>query len=94
MNKEIYTRSMQHNASEAYMINAKTRLLDAERLHKPVTIHTFSRRFITKHKCIDTPNKPITLNSFICHGGLIYYKKNEFDWQTISWDEISAIYEA
>lgn len=94
MDKEIYTRSMKHNASAAYMINAKTRLLDAERLHKAVTFHTFTRRFIDKYRCIDTPQEPITLDRFICSGELIYYKRNAYDWKTISWDNISAIYEA
>lgn len=91
--REIYTRTMAHEASEAYKINARTALLDCERLGKPLTIHTFTRRFIDKFKCIDTPNKPITLKgNYVLNGGLIYYRKNTFEWRTISLDEVSAIY--
>jgi hypothetical protein len=85
---------MEHNASDAYMINARTHLLDCERLHKAIIIHPFTRRFIDKYRCIDTPEKPITLNRFTLHGGLIYYKRNAYDWKTISLDRVTAIYEA
>ena len=90
--KEVYTSTMEHNASTKYMINAKTALLDLERLNRSITIHTFTRLYRDRFSCVDTPNKPITLNNFVCSGGLIYYKENAYSWKTISFDEISAIY--
>ena len=93
MKNIIFERTMENIAHyDTYMVNVRTKLLDLERLHKPIEIHTFSRRFLDKYKCVDTPNKPILLDSFTLHGGLIYYKKNRFEWLTISFDEIQAIY--
>lgn len=71
--------------------NAKTALLDAERTKSPVTFYTRTRHYIDAYRCIDTENKPITLNNFVTHGGLVYYKKNNFEWLTISLDDITKI---
>ncbi len=72
-------------------VEMKTALLDAERLRKPVTFYTRTRRFIDKFTCVDTDNKPFTLKRFVCHGGLIYFKKNEFEWGNISMDDITKV---
>ena len=69
----------------------KTALLDAERLKMPVTFYTHTRRYIDKFRCIDTPNKPITLDNFTVSGGLIYYKINAFEWRNISLDDVEKI---
>lgn len=68
--------------------NFRTALLDAERLKKRVTFYTRNRRMIDKYTCIDTENKPITLERFTISGGLIYYKRSEYDWQNISLDDV------
>lgn len=95
--QEIYTKTMAHEASEAYKINVRTALLDCERLGKPLTIHTVTRpriRLIDRPtKIWEEPNDPITLKGgYTLHGGLIYYKKNAYEWRTISMDEVTAIY--
>ena len=72
-------------------IELRTALLDAERLKKPITFYTRDRRQITRFTCIDTPNKPITLHNFTVSGGLVYYKRNSFEWCTISQDDITQI---
>lgn len=69
----------------------KTAILDAERTHRTITFYTRSRRYIDRYRAIDTDNKPITLSEYVTHGGLIYYKKNTFDWVTISLDDVTAI---
>ena len=69
----------------------KTALLDAERLKMPVTFYTHTRRYIDKYACIDTPKKPFTLNKFTVSGGLVYYKKNQFEWANFSIDDIDQI---
>ena len=94
MKKEIYKHCMKNLANyDAYMINVKTALLDSERRKTPIEVTTFSRRFLTPYKCVDTINPPIILENHILHGGLIYYKKNQFEWITISLDECVSIYE-
>ena len=92
MKNLIYESTMANNADTAYMINTRTRLLDLERLGRPITIHYHCRRMITPYSCIDTPQEPVTLAKFTLHGGLIYYKKDRFNWVTISMDDIDAIY--
>ena len=91
MQTVIFERNMQNMASDAYMINARTRLLDLERLHKSITIHYHCRRFIDKYRCIDTPREPLTLNNYVLHGGLIYYKADRHNWITVSMDDIDLI---
>ena len=92
MENIIFERTMENIAHyDTYMVNVRTKLLDMERLHKTITIYTFSRTYLDKYKCVDTPNNPLTLNNYILHGGLIYYKKNPFEWKTISFDEINKI---
>lgn len=71
--------------------NLKTAILDCERLKKPVTFYNRQRRFIDKYTCIDTELKPITLNNFVCSGGLIYYKKDRFNWLDFSVEDILKI---
>jgi hypothetical protein len=72
-------------------IELVTALLDAERTKTPVKFYTRNRAFIDRFTCVDTPNKPFILENFTTHGGLIYYKRNAFDWKTISIDEIIKI---
>jgi hypothetical protein len=69
----------------------KTVLLDCERNNKKVTFYTHTRNFIDRFTCIDHPDKPITLEKFFLNSGLIYYKKNQFEWKTISLDDIDKI---
>ena len=71
--------------------NLTTALLDAERTKSPVTFYTRTRHYIGTYKCIDLENKPITLNNFVTHGSLVYYKKNAFEWLTIAFDDITKI---
>lgn len=71
--------------------NLKTILLDAERTKQPVTFYTRTRHYIDNFTCIDYENKPFTLKYFVTHGGLVYYKKNEFEWNNISLDDILKI---
>lgn len=71
--------------------NLKTALLDCERLKKPVTFYTRERRYIDSFRCIDTELKPFTLDNYVCNGGLIYYKKDSFNWVTFSIDDILKI---
>lgn len=77
--------------ANVYEINAKTALLDAERLRKPVTLYTRTRTYLDRFTCIDKPNKPVTLKNSVLHGGLIYYKVNSFEWRTISLDDVVKI---
>ena len=92
--KEIYIDNMSNNCNDVYMTNARTKILDCERLGKSLYIQTHTRRFIDKFRRIDTLNNPITLKPGFClHGGLIYYKENEFSWKTISLDDCVSIYE-
>ena len=91
MNYKIYESTMRTNASDAYRTNTRTALLDCERLGDAIRVYTFSRRFIDKYSCIDTPLPPITLTRFNLQGGLIYYKKTAFDWRTISMDNVNRI---
>jgi len=79
------------NISDIENVKIKTALLDAERLKMPVTFYTRTRRFIDNFTCIDTPNKPLTLENFTVSGGLVYYKINRFVWRTISIDDIDKI---
>lgn len=72
-------------------IELKTALLDAERTRKPVTFYTRTRSMIDKFTCRDYENKPITLDRFTVSGGLVYYKRSAYDWQTISTDDITKI---
>lgn len=72
-------------------IELKTALLDAERTKTPVTFYTRNRSYIDRFTCIDTNNKPLTLKNFNCHGGLIYYKRDQFNWCNISIDDIVKI---
>lgn len=74
-----------------YEINARTALLDAEMLKKPVTLYTRTRMFLDRFTCVDKPNKPVTLEGSVLHGGLIYYKINNFEWRTISLDDVIKI---
>lgn len=93
MQKELFKHTMKNMASDAYMINARTRLLDLERLGGSITIHHHIRHFLGPYKCIDTPCEPLTLDRFTLNGGLIYYKVGRYDWRTVSFDDIDAIYE-
>ncbi len=81
----------EHKLDFAYRTNFKTLLLDCERLHITVTFHTHNRQYLGDYKALDTVNKPITLNNFWCHGELIYYKLNEFEWKNITIDSIDYI---
>ena len=72
-------------------IELKTALLDAERTKTPVTFYTRDRVYIDRYTCIDKENQPVTLDKFITHGGLIYYKINQFEWCTISLDDVLRI---
>lgn len=76
---------------EVRLINMKTAILDAERTRKPITLHTHERRMIDRYACIDTPQKPITLRHYMLHGGLIYWKRNQFEWQNVSVDDIDQV---
>lgn len=71
--------------------NLKTIILDCERLRKPVTFFTRTRNYIGDFKAIDHDNKPITLDRFVLHGGLVYFKGTQFEWKTISLDDVTAI---
>ena len=81
----------EHKLDLAYRTNFTTLLLDCERLHISVTFHTHDRQYRGDYKAIDTKRKPITLNNFVCHGELIYYKANQFEWRNIELDSIDYI---
>lgn len=74
-----------------YEINARAELINAYRLRKSVTIYTRTRTFLDNFTCIDKPNKPVTLERFELHGGVIYHKINNFEWRTISLDDVIKI---
>ena len=85
---------LDHTIKDRLVCNSaklKTALLDCERLKKPVTFYTRERRYIDSFRCIDTELKPFTLDNFVCHGGLIYYKKDSYNWVTFSIDDILKI---
>lgn len=69
----------------------KTILLDAERNHTPIIFYTHNRVYLGDFTARDTQNKPVKLDKFTLHSELIYYKKNQFEWKTISIDDIDKI---
>lgn len=83
----IFENGIEHKKK----IELKTALLDAERTRRPVKFYTRNRVMIDQFRCRDTENKPFTLESFTCHGGLIYYKLGRFEWRTISIDDVLKI---
>ena len=69
----------------------KTILLDAERNHTPIIFYTHNRIYFGDFTARDTQNKPVKLERFFLNSELIYYKKNPFEWKTISLDDIDKI---
>lgn len=72
-------------------VELRTALLDAERTKTPVKFYNRSRRQITQFTCIDSDLPPFVLTSFVVSGGLVYYKKNRFEWVSFSTDDIEKI---
>lgn len=92
MNYTIFKKSIIADHSAAYQINTRTAILDAERLKDNLIIYTFKRHYLDKYRCIDKPSTTYYLRgAFNLHGGLIYHKKNRFDYDVISFDEIERI---
>lgn len=67
-------------------------LLDlARRLKKSIRIYRHDTIRLDQYRVFKVEKKPITLKSWTEHGQLIYFKATEYDWISISFDDIDKI---
>lgn len=67
-------------------------LLDlARRLKKSIRIYRHDTIRLDQYRVFQVEKKPITLKSWTEYGQLIYFKATEYDWISISFDDIDKI---
>ena len=67
-------------------------LLDlARRLKKSIRIYRHDTIRLDQYRVIQVEKKPITLKSWTEYRQLIYFKATEYDWISISFDDIDKI---
>jgi hypothetical protein len=56
-----------------------------------IKIDYFIRDFITRYKCRDFQQAPVTTNNFWVSGSLIYIRRGRYDVFTIGFDQINEL---
>ena len=59
---------------------------------RTIKIEYFNRDYITRYKCRDYMQEPVTTNNFWVSGSLIYIRSGRFDVLTVGFDQITELH--